>query len=196
VILFGGSCSASDYATYQELEISGIKLLFRYDQCYRFIDIPATFLPIIRRRALRLRPNIFLISSLLLTPAFFWLSPSIIQCCVSYGPETMTQTAGLASLTVIIVALIVIWTWLVAGNRVAWVIIAVIVWVWAFPIMMLPLVTHKGALSLSDLSDWVASAWHGDHLSRIALANSVLFLLMLVGLILPVRALFRIRKPA
>jgi hypothetical protein len=106
----------------------------------------------------------------------------------------MTQTAGLASLTVIIVALIVIWTLLVAGNQVAWVIIAVIVWVWAFPIMMLPLVTHIVALSLSDLSDWVASAWHGDHLSRIALANTVLFLLMLIGLILPVRALFRIRK--
>jgi hypothetical protein len=140
---------------------------------------------------MRVRPNIFLISSLLLTPAFFWLLPSIIQCVRYTGTETMTRTAGLASLTVIIVALIVIWTWLVAGNRVAWVIIAVIVWVWAFPIMMLPLVTHVVALSLSDLSGWVVSAWHGDHLSRIALVNTVLFLLMLVGLILPVRALLR-----
>ena len=140
---------------------------------------------------MRVRPNIFLVSSLLLTPAFLWLLPSIIQCCVSYGPETMTQTAGLASLTVIIVALIVIWTWLVAGNRVAWVIIAVIVWVWAFPIMMMPLVTHKVDLSWSELSDWVGSAWHGEHLARISLVNTVLFLLMLVGLILPVRALLR-----
>jgi hypothetical protein len=106
----------------------------------------------------------------------------------------MTQTAGLASLTVIIVALIVIWAWLAAGNRVAWVIMAVIVWVWAFPIMMLPLATHIVALSLSDLSDWVASAWHGEHLARTSLVNTVLFLLMLVGLILPVRALLRIRK--
>jgi hypothetical protein len=144
----------------------------------------------------RISRNIFLVSSLLLTPAFLWLLPSFIQCCVSYtGTETMTQTAGLASLTVIIVALIVIWTWLAAGNRVAWVIIAVIVWVWAFPIMMLPLVTHIVGLSLSDLSDWVAAAWHGDHLSRVALGNTVLFLLMLVGLILPVRALLRIGKP-
>src|SRR5260370_11607571 len=60
---------------------------------------------------MRVRPNIFLISSFLLTPAFLWLLPSIIQCCFSYGPETMTQTASLASLPVIIVALIVIWTW-------------------------------------------------------------------------------------
>src|SRR5260370_9120508 len=100
---------------------------------------------------MRVRPNIFLISSLLLTPAFFWLLPSIIQCCVSYtGTETMTQTAGLASLTVIIVALIVIWTWLVAGNRVAWVIIAVICWFWAFPFMSLPLVPHKIPRSSTD----------------------------------------------
>ncbi len=140
---------------------------------------------------MRVRPNIFLISSFLLTPAFLWLLPSFIQCCVSYTGETMTQTAGLASLTVIIVALIVIWTWLAAGNRVAWVIIAVIVWVWAFPIMMMPLVTHKVDLSWSELSDWVGSAWHGEHLARISLVSTVLFLLMLVGLILPVRALLR-----
>ena len=79
---------------------------------------------------MRISRNIFLVSSLVLTPAFLWLLPSFIKCCISYtGTETMTQTAGLASLTVIIVALIVIWTWLAAGNRVAWVIIAVIVWV-------------------------------------------------------------------
>jgi len=114
----------------------------------------------------------------------------------------MTRTAGLASLTVIIVALIVIWTWLAAGNRVAWVIIAVITWVWAFPVMMLPSVAYGVACSFrekrfwSDLSDWVELAWHGEHLARISLVNTVLFSLMLVGLILPLRALFRIRKPA
>jgi len=114
----------------------------------------------------------------------------------------MTRTAGLASLTVIIVALIVIWTWLAAGNRVAWVTIAVIVWVWAFPVMMLTSVAHGVARSFrekrfwSDLSDWVALAWHGEHLARISFVNTVLFLLMLVGLILPLRALFRVRKSA
>ena len=119
----------------------------------------------------------------------------MIQCATYTDTKTMTQTAGLASLTVIIVALIVIWTWLVVGNRVAWVIIAVIVWVWAFPIMMLPLVPRIVTLSSRDFTDSVAAAWHGDHLARIALGNTVLFLLMLVGLILPLRALFRIRQP-
>lgn len=140
---------------------------------------------------MRVRPNIFLVSSLLLTPAFFWLLPYMIKC--ARATDTITRTAGLASLTVIIVALIVIWTWLAAGNRVAWVILTVIVWVWAFPIMMFPL-PHIGPLSLSDVKDWILSAWHQDGLARVTLINPIMFSLMLVGLILPVRALFRTRR--
>src|SRR5882672_9816598 len=45
-----------------------------------FSTRPATLFPTIRRRALRIRPNIFLVSSLLLTPAFFWLLPYMIRC--------------------------------------------------------------------------------------------------------------------
>jgi hypothetical protein len=174
--------------------------MFTKSETFSSPDLPPNSPTQARKRGrMRVRPNIFLISSLLLTPAFLWLLPSIIQC-VRYTDtgtmETMTQAFGLASLTVIIVGLIVIWTGLAAGKRVAWVIVAVIVWVWAFPIMILPLrMKHIVTLSLSDLGDWVASAWHGDHLSRIALANTVLFSLMLVGLILPVRALFRSGKP-
>jgi len=108
----------------------------------------------------------------------------------------MARTAGLASLTVIIVALIVIWTGLAAGNRVAWVIMAVIVLVWALFNMTGPLLTHPRVLfSLSDLRDWVVFAWRGEHLSRSYLISTVVFLLMLVGLILPVKALLRIGKP-
>jgi hypothetical protein len=105
----------------------------------------------------------------------------------------MTQTAGLASITVIIVALIVIWTWLVAGSRVAWLIMAVIVWVWAFPIMMISRL-HIGPVSSSQLKDWIVSAWHQDGLARVSLINPIMFSLMLIGLILPLRALFRIGK--
>ena len=151
---------------------------------------------------MRVRPNIFVVSSLLLTPTFFWLLPSTIECVRYKDPVVtdMTQAYGFASLTVIIVGLIVIWTGLAVGKRVAWVIVAVITWVWAFPIMIWPLqlrhiLTLIVTLSLSELSDWVTAAWHGEHLSRIALVNTVMFLLMLVGLILPVRALLRSGKP-
>jgi hypothetical protein len=140
---------------------------------------------------LRIRPNILLVSSLLLTPAFFWLLPYVIRCV--RAADDMTQTAGLASLTVIIVALIVTWTGLAAGSRVAWVIMAVIVWVWAFPIMMISRL-HIGPVSPSQLRDWIVSAWRQDGLPRVALMNPIMFSLMLIGLVLPLRALFRIGK--
>ena len=141
---------------------------------------------------MRIRPNIFLVSSLLLTLGVLWLLPSTIDCvrCT----ESMTRTAGLASLTVIIVALIVIWTGLAAGNRVAWVIMAVIVWVWALFNMTGPVLHHGLRWTLSDLREWVAFAWGGQHIARTLFISTLVFLLMLVGLILPVRSLFRIGK--
>jgi len=142
---------------------------------------------------LRIRPNIFLVSSVLLTLGVLWLLPSTIDCVRS--TDTMSRLYGLASLTIIIVALIVIWTGVAAGTRVAWVIMVVIVWVWALPAMTGPVLHHGLRWTLSDLRQWVASAWRGERLSRTYLVSTVLFLLMVVGLILPVRALFREGKP-
>ena len=142
---------------------------------------------------MRIRPNIFLVSSVLLTLGVLWLLPSTIDCVRS--TDTMSRLYGLASLTIIIVALIVIWTGVAAGTRVAWVIMVVIVWVWALPAMTGPVLHHGLRWTLSDLRQWVASAWRGERLSRTYLVSTVLFLLMVVGLILPVRALFREGKP-
>jgi len=143
---------------------------------------------------LRIRPNIFLVSSLLLTSAFLW----DLRYAINFvgATDNIARTAGLASLTIIIVALIVIWTGLAAGNRVAWVIMAVIVWGWAFPFMMGAVLVHGRRWTLSELREWVVMAWREDTFQRTLLISSALFLLMLVGLILPVRALFRSRKPA
>jgi len=142
---------------------------------------------------LRIRPNIFLVSSVLLTLGVLWLLPSTIECVRS--TDTMSRIAGLAFLTIIIVALIVIWTGVAAGARVAWVIMAVIVWVWALPAMTWPVLRHGRRWTLSEVREWVAFAWRGEHLARTYLISTVMFLLMLVGLILPVRSLFRIGKP-
>jgi len=121
------------------------------------------------------------------------LLPSTIQWVRVRNLE-IGQIFGFASLTVIIVALIVIWTGLAAGNRVAWVIMAVIVWFWAFPITMGLVVSHPRVFF--DWREWVAAAWRNDSsFPRVLLVNTIMFFLMLVGLILPVRALFRIGKP-
>jgi hypothetical protein len=142
---------------------------------------------------LRIRPNIFLVSSLLLTSGLLWVLPYAINFVGA--TDTIGRTAGLASLTVIIVALIVIWTWLAAGNRVAWVIMAVIVWVWALFIMTGPVLHHGRRWTLSELREWVFIAWRENTFARTELISTAMFLLMLVGLILPVRALFRSPKP-
>ena len=143
---------------------------------------------------MRIRPNIFQASGFLLTLGVLRLLPSTIEWVRVRNTEIMGQSYGFASLTVIIVALIVIWTGLAAGNRVAWVIMAVIVWVWAFPIMMWLVVSHPRVFL--HLGEWVASAWRNDFSwSRVLLVNTVVFLLMLIGLILPVKALFWARKP-
>jgi hypothetical protein len=142
---------------------------------------------------LRIRPNIFQASGFLLTLGVLRLLPSTIEW-VRVRELDIGRSFGLASLTVIIVALIVIWTGLAAGNRVAWVIMAVIVWVWAFPIMMWPVVSHPRFFL--GWREWVAAAWQNDvSWPRIFLVDTIMFLLMLVGLILPLRALFRIRQP-
>ena len=143
---------------------------------------------------MRIRPDIFLVSGVLLTLGVLWLLPSTIECLRS--TDTMSRLAGLASLTIIIVALIVIWTGLAAGNRVAWVIMAVIVWGWALPAMTWPVLHHGRRWTLSELREWVVFAWRGEHLSRTYFISTLVFLLMLVGLILPVRALLRSEKPS
>jgi hypothetical protein len=144
---------------------------------------------------LRIRPNIFLVSSVLLTLGVLWLLPPAIKFIRSTDPP-LIRIAGLAFLTIIIVALIVIWTGVAAGSRVAWVIMAVIVWVWALPAMTWPVLRRGRHWTLSELREWVVVAWREDTFARTELIATAMFLLMLVGLVLPVRALFRTRKPA
>ena len=139
---------------------------------------------------MRIRPSIFQVSSVFLTLGFLWLVPSTINCIRTR--DSMTQIAGLA---LIIVALIVIWTGFAAGNWVAWVIMAVIVWLWALPALTWPVLRHGRRWTLGELHEWVVIAWREDTFVRATLIDTVMFLLMLVGLVLPVRALYLNRKP-
>jgi hypothetical protein len=141
---------------------------------------------------MRIRPSIFHVSSVLLTLGFLYLLPSSIDCIRSR--DSMSQIAGLAFLTLIIVALIVIWTGVAAGNWVAWVIMAVIVWLWALPALTWAVLRHGRRWTLGELREWVVIAWREDTFVRATLVETVMFLLMLVGLVLPVRALYLIRK--
>ena len=138
---------------------------------------------------MRIRPNILLVSSILLTLGFLWLLRYAIRFVGSR--EAMMQICSLAFLTIIIVALIVIWTGVAAGSRVAWGIMVVIVLGYALPAMMWPVLRHGRRWTLSELREWVVIAWREDTFLRTQLIGSLLFLLMLLGLILPIKALLR-----
>lgn len=141
---------------------------------------------------MRIRPDIFLVSSLFLTLPLLWALPYAIN--LLGARDTIARTGGFACLTVIIVGLIVIWNWLAAGNRVAWIIMAVIVWVWALPMMTWPVLHHGRRWTPTELREWVVIAWREDTFARTILISTTMFLLMLVGLVLPVWALFRTKK--
>src|SRR5438270_5014918 len=115
--------------------------------------------------------------------------PPSLECARS--ADSMTRNAGFASLANVLVGLIVVWTGFRTGTRIAWFVILVIVGLWAFPLMILPLLTVSIGLSPAD---WAAEAWHEPGAARIYLINIVMFCLMLIALILPVRSVFRLAK--
>jgi hypothetical protein len=77
---------------------------------------------------------------------------------------------------VILIGLIVVWTGYVKRSRSAWLVMFAIVWLWAFPIFVLPFVggfvRGKLGLLLSELETVVA------------------FCMMVTGLVLPIRKFF------
>ena len=77
---------------------------------------------------------------------------------------------------VILIGLIVVWTGYVKRSRSAWLVMFAIVWLWAFPIFVLPLLTGvvRWQLELS-LSEFEAA---------------LVFCLMVTGLVLPIRKFF------
>ena len=77
---------------------------------------------------------------------------------------------------VILIGLIVVWTGYVKRSRSAWFVMFAIVWLWAFPIFVLPFLagTLRGKLELS-LSE---------------MESALVFCLMVTGLVLPIRKFF------
>jgi hypothetical protein len=98
---------------------------------------------------------------------------------------------GIASLAIILVGLIVIWTGYVRRSRSAWLVMFVITWVWALPLFVLPL--FKGTTVLT-FPEWLFSAIYEWGSPRIGAKMVLIFLLMVVGLLLPIRSFFAVRE--
>lgn len=154
---------------------------------------------------MRVRADTLSISSVLLTIALLGLIPAALWNALAGSDKTMLaklevgfraeiQTAhylGLACLAIILIGLIVVWTGYVRRSRSAWLVMFVITWLWAFPIFVLPL--FKGTMVLT-LPEWLYSAIYQWGSPRIGAKMVLIFLVMVIGLLLPIRSIFVSRE--
>jgi hypothetical protein len=100
--------------------------------------------------------------------------------------KTMGQL-GVASMAVIFIALIITWTGYVKGVRSAWFVMFIVVWLWAFPLLLLPFLPDIAGIPLSEL---VSRALREPGTSRTSVCSVLIFTPMLIALILPLKSFF------
>jgi hypothetical protein len=158
---------------------------------------------------MRIRRDSVFVSGLLFTIALLCLVPGFLRAAQAGHDEmalralaaidpglraeaARTGDLGTASLAVICIGLIVIRMGYVHRVRWTWLIMFIIAWVWAFPLLVLPILGHRRSVSLSE---WIFSALYQPGSAR-AWAESVLvFALMAIALLLPLRCFFLPKTP-
>jgi hypothetical protein len=153
---------------------------------------------------MRIRRDSVFISAVLLTIALLCALPIFLRyalegyssptsevrdlCCSLYY-HTMGDL-GVASLAIILVALIVTWAGYAKCLRSAWFAMFVVVWGWAFPLLALPLFKNSFFLTFSEL---LYGALHGFRYPRIWVKGILIFSLMVIALLLPIKSFFIVR---
>jgi len=156
----------------------------------------------IRRDALALSSILFTVALLMLVPTAFELANVTHQRRfrdIATGAEASAvgdQIAipnfyaplGFASLTIIAIGLVVTWTGYIKGSRWTYSLMFVIVWLWAFPVLMLPLL--REVIPSWRTLEWtrlIKEAITMNGVARGYLEPFVSFLLMVLALVLPLR---------
>lgn len=91
------------------------------------------------------------------------------------------------------VGLLVTWTGFIRRIRWAWFVMFIIVWVGAFPVLVLPLLQHKIAITFIE---WMYSAIGQSGIPRVWAESVLIFTMMVIALILPIRSFFGSRETA
>jgi len=146
---------------------------------------------IIRRDAVAVSGILFTVALLMLTPAMWRAAANVRESCIwgAAGPILWVQNcfalAGIASLAVIVIGLIVTWAGYVRGVRWTWFVMFVVVWVWAFPVLLLPfLLPWRGVETMAQsFAGAVSQSGTERSYAEVVLA----FLLMVLALVLPVK---------
>jgi hypothetical protein len=113
---------------------------------------------------------------------------------VGYRAAAQTMgSLGVASMAVVLIGLIVTWTGYVKSVRSSWFVMFIVVWLWAFPLILLPFLPDIKGIPLAEL---ISRALREPGTSRTSVHSVLIFTLMLIALILPIRSFFGERKTA
>ena len=151
--------------------------------------------------AMRVRADSALIASVLFTIALLCLIPPCLANALTgrnkmalatldagfRAVARMTGTLGVACLAMILIGLIVTWTGYIKRVRWAWLVMFVLAWAWAFPLFVLPWFTAPWVVTFPEV---LYSAIYVAGLPRIAVESVLVFLLMVVALLLPIKSFF------
>ncbi len=153
---------------------------------------------------MKIRRDALAISSILFTLALLWLVPPMLENAratyqsrlrdISSTPEAgiaqdqvvipnYDAPIGFASLAVIGIGLIVTWAGYIRGVRWTWFVMFVIVWVWAFPVLLLP----ELQVPIAPIKEWLPELRESGQ-ARNFVGLVLIFLLMALALILPAKA--------
>jgi hypothetical protein len=98
---------------------------------------------------------------------------------------------GVASLAIISIGLIITWTGYVKNVRWTWFVMFIIVWGWAFPLLLLPFLGHTIVPTADEI---LSDALKQSGLRRDFVETIVIFALMVIALILPIKEFFLSRE--
>jgi hypothetical protein len=114
-----------------------------------------------------------------------------------WSDDSLAQAAGLGSLTIILVGLIVTWMGFARRVRWSWLVMFIIVGAWALPIFVWPTLAHivSGHVT-GSFSEWMSDAWQRRGIPRIVILNALLVSMMVIALLLPIKSFFFVREPS
>ena len=107
--------------------------------------------------------------------------------------DLIFQAGGFMALSNIVVGLTVVWTEFRRRNRWAWLVMFIIVWLGAFPALVLPLLQHTIG---PGFSEWISDALWNWGFARVWTISVLVFLMMLLALVLPIKSFLGTRKEA
>lgn len=149
---------------------------------------------------MRIRYDAVFVSSMLFTIALAALIPLNLRYASTWRQPALLEgrlwvqnylmPIGFASLAMVVVGLTVLWTGYIRRVRWTWFVMFIVVWVFAFPVYMLPLILDFHATGSVNWSEWFWGALNGPGIERSYAKGPVDFLVMVIALFLPIRSFF------